>query len=249
MAGRKKTPSEIETQVLSESGRRCCLCYGLNSDFKIQKGQIAHLDRNPANNDLDNLVFLCLDHHDAYDGRTSQSKGYTIHEVKWYRSVLVEAVVKSRKENLSELPLTSKNPTLNIAGRTNKVYVPRIVDEATSYGGRGILVIENGLSYRLMAYDYYSDTPVNQIYPDLCGQDPSSYGKDGNGGLTWGYHGTGPRWTAYSILRDLVGIESASKYWPSFVLNVIERLPQRSNWALTSVEILSWLDSIPNDDQ
>jgi len=247
MAGRKRSPSEKETRVLLESGRRCCLCYGLNSDFSVKQGQIAHLDRNPANDNLDNLAFLCLEHHDAYDGKTSQSKGYTIHEVKWHRSVLVEEVAKFRKENAPALTLAGKNPTANLEERTNKVYVPRIVDEPEGYGGRGVLVVENGVSHRLMAYDYYADTPVNQIYPDLCEQDSSGYGKDGNGGLTWGYGGTGPSWTAYSILRDLVGIESAGKYWPSFAAKVIERLPQRSNWVLTSVDILRQLDFLPND--
>lgn len=58
----------------------------------MKKGQIAHLDGNPSNNCLDNLAFLCLDHHDEYDTKTSQSKGLTPQELRSYRKELHEHV-------------------------------------------------------------------------------------------------------------------------------------------------------------
>jgi len=70
------------------SRRRCCLCFGLNDDFDQKQGQVAHLDQDRDNNSPGNLAFLCLHHHDAYDSRTSQSKGLTIGEVKAYRESL-----------------------------------------------------------------------------------------------------------------------------------------------------------------
>jgi hypothetical protein len=88
MSTRKKTPVDFEAEVLLRSRRRCCLCFGLNFDDGLKKGQIAHLDRNPGNAMLDNLAFLCLDHHDVYDSRTCQSKGLAIVEVKAYRELL-----------------------------------------------------------------------------------------------------------------------------------------------------------------
>lgn len=54
----------------------------------MKRGQIAHLDRDSANRAADNLAFLCLEHHDAYDGRISQSKGFVVSEVKQYRAEL-----------------------------------------------------------------------------------------------------------------------------------------------------------------
>jgi hypothetical protein len=66
------------------------VCYGLNRDKTIRPGQIAHLDSNPSNNDEDNLVFLCLEHHDQYDSRTSQSKGLTESEVRHFRMELYQ---------------------------------------------------------------------------------------------------------------------------------------------------------------
>ena len=88
MSNRKKIPSDIETQVLVLSRRRCALCFALNKIQEEQRGQIAHVDQNPANDSLENLVFLCLNHHDAYDSSTSQSKGYTADELKHYRDQL-----------------------------------------------------------------------------------------------------------------------------------------------------------------
>jgi hypothetical protein len=97
MTRRKKISKEIEKEVLVRSQRRCCLCFGLENDFDRKKGQIAHLDKDPSNNALDNLAWLCWDHHDEYDSTTSQSKGLTIEEVKEYRALLYQAVSEKRK--------------------------------------------------------------------------------------------------------------------------------------------------------
>lgn len=80
--------------MLTSSARRCALCYGVDNDFNEKKGQIAHLDKDHSNHSIANLVFLCLDHHDSYDGRTSQSKGYRRSEVIHYRQLLYERVAQ-----------------------------------------------------------------------------------------------------------------------------------------------------------
>lgn len=94
MAKRKKVTSENETEVLTRSRRRCCICFGLHQDLAVKRGQIAHLDRNPSNDKLDNLAWLCHDHHAEYDSTSRQSKGLTIREVKKYIDLLYEAVSK-----------------------------------------------------------------------------------------------------------------------------------------------------------
>ena len=78
MSKRIKISEPIQTEVLTKSRRRCCICFGLNRDEEIKKGQIAHRDGNPNNNNIDNLAFLCFDHHDDYDSKTSQSKSLTV---------------------------------------------------------------------------------------------------------------------------------------------------------------------------
>lgn len=83
-------PQNIETEILTTSGRKCCLCMGIDGDYSEKKGQIAHLDKNNSNHSVSNLAWLCLDHHSAYDSTTSQHKNYRIGEVKLYRDRLVQ---------------------------------------------------------------------------------------------------------------------------------------------------------------
>jgi hypothetical protein len=88
MGERKPAPKLVEKDVLTASRRRCCLCVFLDDRDEVRKGQIAHLNRDPSNSRFENLVWLCLEHHDDYDGRTSQSKGLTLDEVREYRDRL-----------------------------------------------------------------------------------------------------------------------------------------------------------------
>jgi len=102
---RVKIPTAITTELLTSCARRCCLCFGLHNDLREKQGQIAHLDKNPNNHAITNLAFLCLEHHNAYDSITSQSKGITIGEVRQYRKELLDLLAKSR-ERPAEIPET-----------------------------------------------------------------------------------------------------------------------------------------------
>lgn len=88
MSQRRPVQKSVQTDVLVASRRRCCLCVFLDNLDEERKGQIAHLDRDPSNHQFRNLVYLCLDHHDEYDGRTNQSKGYIADEVRTHRDRL-----------------------------------------------------------------------------------------------------------------------------------------------------------------
>jgi hypothetical protein len=89
---RKAVRQETQVEVLAACRRRCAICFGLNRDTVIKPGQIAHLDRDAANPSIDNLVFLCLVHHDQFDSTTSQSKGLTSDEVRRFRQELTTAI-------------------------------------------------------------------------------------------------------------------------------------------------------------
>lgn len=103
------------------SARRCCVCFGVQMDMSVKKGQIAHLDGDPSNSDFDNLAYLCMPHHDDYDSKTSQSKGLTIHEVKNYRTLLYEAIRQMRndippadtKQNNKSFETDNNNPEIS----------------------------------------------------------------------------------------------------------------------------------------
>lgn len=95
---RENTKSKIELEVMVKSRRRCAFCFGLDCDTSVKKGQIAHIDQNSSNSARENLVFLCLSHHDEYDSRTSQSKGLSKNELKHYRAILYEYLDKENTE-------------------------------------------------------------------------------------------------------------------------------------------------------
>jgi hypothetical protein len=84
----------VQKTVLLRSRRRCCICFGLDRDTTIKVGQIAHLDRDNSNNSEENLAFLCFIHHDEYDSKTSQSKGFTSEEFIQFREELYGAIDK-----------------------------------------------------------------------------------------------------------------------------------------------------------
>jgi len=87
---RANIPTSTQAEVLTSCRRRCCVCFGLNRDETLKKGQIAHLDGDPSNNDMGNLAYLCFDHHDELDSKSSQAKGLTPTEVRRYREELFE---------------------------------------------------------------------------------------------------------------------------------------------------------------
>lgn len=91
---RPAIPQKMQTELLRLSRRRCCLCFGLKRDIEQKDGQIAHLDRNPKNNALENLTWLCLPHHDEYDTVRGQTKRLTLAEVKSYRDELYEKLAE-----------------------------------------------------------------------------------------------------------------------------------------------------------
>ncbi|MCP2027433.1 hypothetical protein L1276_002590 [Flavobacterium sp. HSC-32F16] len=98
---RKVINPKNEAEILVKSRRRCALCFALENNNKVRKGQIAHVDRNNENAAFDNLVFLCFEHHDEYDSRPSQSKGIKPTELKVYREKLYKYF---EDRNISDSP-------------------------------------------------------------------------------------------------------------------------------------------------
>ncbi|MBX9815426.1 hypothetical protein GO308_00115 [Sphingomonas sp. SFZ2018-12] len=107
MTKRKHLSEATVETVLVACRRRCCLCYFLKGNQEERRGQIAHLNKRSDDDRLENLVWLCLEHHDSFDGNTSQSKGYTLGEVRHWRDKLIET--------LSEAVLPAGQPMARIA--------------------------------------------------------------------------------------------------------------------------------------
>lgn len=108
MTIRKKPTPTTEAEVLTCSRRRCCICFGLSRDVEVKTGQIAHLDGDNSNSAPDNLAFLCFEHHDQFDSSTSQSKNFTLSEVKKYREELYEKVLPVIEAQAARPPQTDR---------------------------------------------------------------------------------------------------------------------------------------------
>jgi DNA mismatch repair ATPase MutS len=106
MSTRRPIPDETQHRVLDRSRRRCALCVHFDRDHGQKEGQIAHIDRDPSNAAEDNLVYLCLPHHDDYDTKRRQTKNLTLREAKTARDRLYEFIERS-----GDLPAGTQRPT------------------------------------------------------------------------------------------------------------------------------------------
>ncbi len=96
---RVSVPEKLQAQLKFNCRNRCAICAIMNGDFNEKHGQIAHIDHNHSNSfDYNNLVWLCLEHHDQYDSKTSQSKNYRPDEIRMYKNQL-EAYYSNSKNN------------------------------------------------------------------------------------------------------------------------------------------------------
>jgi hypothetical protein len=134
MATRPKVPKAVQTKVLTASRRRCCVCFALHGDGAVKEGQIAHLDDDPANNDDDNLTWLCLFHHAKWHARNNIAKGLTVEEVKEYRARLHRAIEEGAIPGGDEPPLKIQ-PTFNTTTGEKSTVINTVGD--VTYNNRG----------------------------------------------------------------------------------------------------------------
>jgi formate-dependent nitrite reductase cytochrome c552 subunit len=64
------------------------MCFGLNRDLTVKRGQLAHLDHDRTNPNEENVAFLCQDCHAQYDTTSNRVVGFKASEVRRYRDEL-----------------------------------------------------------------------------------------------------------------------------------------------------------------
>ncbi len=87
---RKKIPKEIADELIFKSDRKCCVCKELGK-------QIHHIDGDTENSNVENLVFLCLNHHDEVSKSGGISRNLSPGLLRKYRSLLFQSVIEERR--------------------------------------------------------------------------------------------------------------------------------------------------------
>ncbi len=86
---RQKVPKSLQTSLMYESAFVCVIC-------QEESCHIHHIDRDHANNKEDNLVVLCLKHHDEAHTRKQLSKNLTRADIKEAKKKWCKAVADKR---------------------------------------------------------------------------------------------------------------------------------------------------------
>lgn len=156
MVRREPIPSDILNDLLFQSGRRCCICYGLQQDLTIKAyGKVIRLNRNAADNRPDNLAYLCLEHHNAYEVGGDQIAPLIMGDVKKYRAKLYAEIERMRRKG--SWPAGFEVPYLNFAREEEIVSEPNTLaihlsDTDLNNGSRAASLLHMTLHYRNSPY-------------------------------------------------------------------------------------------------
>lgn len=96
MVSRNTIPVETEQEILYRADLQCCVC-------NRRGAHIHHIDGNPANNDFDNLVLLCFQHHDEVEKKGGIRRKLSPDLLKRYRDEWYDRVRIRRERQTAVL--------------------------------------------------------------------------------------------------------------------------------------------------
>lgn len=149
---RSSIPPDISSSILFQSDRTCCVCREPRKSI-----QIHHLDENPSNNAMDNLVVLCLDCHDQTQitggfGRKLSADQVILYRNDWHK------LVEKRRNELASLKKDSINTSKDYSGETEIHSIINCIRENASMNPKD--------SYDAL-YRYFNKQGLN---PDVFGE-------------------------------------------------------------------------------
>lgn len=87
-------PTKLKSEILYKSANACAIC-------SEHGDQIHHIDKNNKNNDIDNLILLCLKHHGEAHTTRELSQNLTPKKLKEFRKKWYDEVIKKRSNAAS----------------------------------------------------------------------------------------------------------------------------------------------------
>jgi len=101
---RKKISTNVESEVMFMSNLQCCI------DSK-RGMHIHHIDENPQNNELDNLVLLCFECHDRASIKGGLSKKLSAKTIIKFRDHHYKVIETERNKSLDLVTKKITNPS------------------------------------------------------------------------------------------------------------------------------------------
>jgi|GEM_PF-3880190 len=97
MKVRTKVPKKLAAEIEFAVDMRCCVCEPVSGlPPRPRAGQIHHLDSDPTNHKAENLVWLCLDHHEEAGTTGQAARRLSADVIRKYRSVLQTRIQRNR---------------------------------------------------------------------------------------------------------------------------------------------------------
>ena len=145
-------PKALATEVMFAADSTCCVC---RENGKAV--QIHHIDGNPSNNTFENLVVLCLEHHNQTQmsggfGRKLDAPLVTLYRDEWLKAV------KGRRAPANERAVTKVVEGVSISQQHNSLIYFWV--DASAFAKR--YVVEDGT--QLINY-FFKHVPTSRI---LC---------------------------------------------------------------------------------
>jgi hypothetical protein len=97
---RKQIPNRVAEEVIFKADLLCCVC-------ENRGHHIHHIDEDPSNNDIDNLILLCFEHHEEVTVRGGMTRKLTPRLLLRYRAERYRKVEEKRNlPKLDDSPLS-----------------------------------------------------------------------------------------------------------------------------------------------
>lgn len=90
---RIKIPESISAEILFLCRNTCCIC-----GAQLVHLQIHHIDKDPSNNDIDNLIVLCLNCHANVHSKSNMGISFSPTLLKKYRDDCINFYKEANEE-------------------------------------------------------------------------------------------------------------------------------------------------------